>query len=81
MSFRSLSPATPFPQLASLLRASCPAKLDSPDVYTEALSLLESMFPDEPVPHFEHPHLEDAAILSRELGIKSVRTSQLLQTS
>lgn len=70
-----ISPTTPFPRLASVLRASAPTKLDSPVIYSEALHHIRALFPDEPIADFEHPHLEDAALLLREFpdDLKPIR--------
>ena len=57
---------TPFPRLASILRASSPKKLDFPAIYALARRYIEIMFRGFPQPLGHLDHLEDALTLAND---------------
>lgn len=57
---------TPFPRVASILRASSPQSLDFPPIYALARNYIEAMFQGFPKPLARLDHLEEALKLADE---------------
>ncbi|TFK65668.1 hypothetical protein BDN72DRAFT_845263 [Pluteus cervinus] len=73
----SLSPQTPFHQLASVLRASSPEQFDIPLFFTQATQSLYKTIPSGPVPNYRHDNLEEALILATEYQLDGIRATLL----
>ncbi|KAJ7158672.1 hypothetical protein C8R46DRAFT_907354 [Mycena filopes] len=72
-----LSPHTPFPRIASVIRASSPGQLDFPQIHEIALRYFVDLFPSGPAP-FTHPrHLEEALSLATTYNVASIQKGLL----
>ncbi|KAJ7650166.1 hypothetical protein FB45DRAFT_11170 [Roridomyces roridus] len=72
-----LSPDSPFPRIASVLRVSAPGQLDFPKIHATATRYFINLFPSGPAPFLHPAHLEEAFALSTTLNITSVQKGLL----
>ncbi|KAF7327668.1 BTB domain-containing protein [Mycena kentingensis (nom. inval.)] len=68
-----LSPETPFPRLASVIRITSPNQLHFPRIHELALRYFVEMFPSGPAPFLHPPHLEEALALAQKYGVQSIQ--------
>ncbi|KAJ7170786.1 hypothetical protein C8R43DRAFT_1085290 [Mycena crocata] len=73
----SLSPDTPFPRIASVVRVSSTRQLDFPKIHQIALRYFTDLFPSGPIP-FLHPRpLEEALDLATTFNVTSIQKGLL----
>ncbi|KZT00056.1 uncharacterized protein LAESUDRAFT_816729 [Laetiporus sulphureus 93-53] len=64
---------SPFPRIASVLRASSAQQLDLPSIHSLARHRLEALFPTSPVPFFETDRPDDALTLAVEYDVYPIQ--------
>ncbi|KAJ7030422.1 hypothetical protein C8F04DRAFT_1186828 [Mycena alexandri] len=72
-----LSSDTPFPRIASVIRASSPGQLHFPQIHNIALRYFADLFPSGPVPFLHPRHLEEALSLATTFNVTSIQKGLL----
>ncbi|KAJ6531883.1 hypothetical protein B0H19DRAFT_1189089 [Mycena capillaripes] len=72
-----LSPESPFPQIASIIRVSSPGQLHFSRIHEIALRYFGDLFPSGPVPFIHPQHLEEALALSTSFNVTSIQKGLL----
>ncbi|KAL0946357.1 hypothetical protein HGRIS_012590 [Hohenbuehelia grisea] len=68
-----LSSSSSLPRLAAIIRTTSINQLDMPRLHRFAISLLERLYPNEPVPFAPTEHLLEAFLLATEFRVEPVR--------
>ncbi|KAJ6513156.1 hypothetical protein C8R45DRAFT_812194 [Mycena sanguinolenta] len=68
---------SPFPRLASIVRASSPEQLHFPRIHEGALRYFEDQFPSGPAPFIHPQHLEEALALATSFNVTSIQKGLL----